>query len=234
MSTESSVETHGFQTEARQLLKLMIHSLYSNREIFLRELISNASDAIDKLRFKAISQPDLAGSDNDFAIKIDFDADAKTLTVSDNGIGMTRAEVIDNLGTIARSGTAEFMNSLTGDQKQDTALIGQFGVGFYSVFIVADEVEVFTRGAATQAGTRWVSKGEDQFTVEDAETDRGTRIVLHLRSDAQEFAEGYRLRNIVTKYSDHIGTPVKMRKPDDSSDEDESTDKGVVEPVWET
>ena len=205
-------ETYGFQTEAKQLLKLMIHSLYSNREIFLRELISNASDAIDRLRFRAISEPELSAEDSDYAITIGFDADAKTLTIEDNGIGMTREEVIDNLGTIAKSGTAEFLDQLTGDQQQDATLIGQFGVGFYSTFIVADEVEVLTRGAGTDQGTRWVSAGEDEFTVEDADAARGTKVTLQLKGDALEFADGFRLRAVVRKYSDHIGVPVRMPK----------------------
>src|SRR5210317_2023202 len=164
MTADVRKETMGFQTEAKQLLHLMIHSLYSNREIFLRELISNASDAIDKLRFKAIEHPELIAEDADYGITLGFDADARTLSITDNGIGMTRQEVIDHLGTIARSGTAEFISQLTGDQKKDAALIGQFGVGFYSAFIVADEVEVFTRAAGTDQGTRWCSSGEDTFT----------------------------------------------------------------------
>ncbi len=217
---DSAAQTHGFQTEARQLLKLMIHSLYSNREIFLRELISNASDAIDKLRFRAIEHPELIADDSEYAITLDFDADAGTLSVMDNGIGMTRQEVIDHLGTIARSGTAEFIAQLSGDQKKDAALIGQFGVGFYSAFIVADQVEVLTRGAGTEQGTRWCSAGEDTFTVEDAaDLPRGTRVVLHLKPDAREFADGFRLRNIVRKYSDHIGVPVRLPvAPADESD----------------
>jgi molecular chaperone HtpG len=219
MSAAQESETLGFQTEARQLLKLMIHSLYSNREIFLRELVSNASDAIDKLRFKAIANPDLAGSDTDYAIEVTFDADAGTVTVADNGIGMTRDEVIANLGTIARSGTAEFLESLTGSERKDAALIGQFGVGFYSAFIVADEVEVVTRSAGGGDGTRWVSKGEDTFSVEGALATRGTRVTLHLRADAREFADGYRLRSIVRKYSDHIGVPVRMHR--ETSDDGE-------------
>jgi molecular chaperone HtpG len=219
----TSAETYGFQTEAKQLLKLMIHSLYSNRDIFLRELISNASDAIDKLRFRAIEEPDLIADDADFAIALDFDADAGTLTVSDNGIGMTRQEVIDHLGTIARSGTAEFLGRLTGDQKKDAALIGQFGVGFYSAFMVADEVEVFTRGAGTEEGTRWVSRGEDSFTVEPAEgLSRGTRVVLHLNAESKEFADGFRLRSIVRRYSDHIGVPVRMPEPGKADEQQEA------------
>ena len=170
MAEPATSETFGFQTEAKQLLQLMIHSLYSNREIFLRELISNASDAIDKLRFKAISEPDLIAAGTEFGIRVTFDADAGTLTIADNGIGMSRDEVIEHLGTIAKSGTAEFLSQLTGDQQKDATLIGQFGVGFYSTFIVSDEVEVLTRAAGSEdaAGTRWVSKGEDQFSVEES------------------------------------------------------------------
>jgi molecular chaperone HtpG len=217
MAEPATSETFGFQTEAKQLLHLMIHSLYSSREIFLRELISNASDAIDKLRFQAISKPELVPS-GDFAIRITFDADAGTLSVRDNGIGMTREEVIEHLGTIAKSGTAEFLRSLTGDQQKDAHLIGQFGVGFYSAFIVADEVEVLTRSALDGAGekgpgTRWVSRGEDEFSVEVAPDLRaGTEVILHLKDDAKEFADGYRLRGIVSRYSDHIGVPVEMAK----------------------
>ena len=220
--TSSSATTYGFQTEARQLLKLMIHSLYSNREIFLRELISNASDAIDKLRFKAIERPELIADDSDYAIELDFDAQAGTLTLRDNGIGMSRQEVIDNLGTIARSGTAEFIAALSGDQKKDAALIGQFGVGFYSAFMVADEVEVLTRAAGSDEGTRWVSRGEDSFTVEDAAgLPRGTSVVLHLSADTQDLADEFRLRGIVRRYSDHIAVPVRMRKQADAAGDQE-------------
>jgi molecular chaperone HtpG len=210
-----SATTYGFQTEAKQLLKLMIHSLYSNRDIFLRELISNASDAIDKLRFKAIEHPELVADDSDYAITLDFDSAAGTLTISDNGIGMTRQEIIDHLGTIARSGTAEFLAQLTGDQKKDAALIGQFGVGFYSAFMVADNVVVLSRAAGSDQGTRWTSQGEDSFTVEDAaDLPRGTSVTLHLSDKAKEFADGFRLRSIVRRYSDHIGVPVRMPRED--------------------
>ena len=220
-------ETHAFATKARQLLNLMIHSLYSNREIFLRELISNASDAIDKLRFKSISEPDLVGDDNDYRISIAFDKDAKTLSVADNGIGMTRQEVIDNLGTIAQSGTAEFLQQLSGDEQKDANLIGQFGVGFYSAFIVAQEVEVLTRSAGAETGVRWKSKGEDDFTVEDAAAPRGTQVLLHLRDDALEFADGLRLRHVVRKYSDHIGVPVRMvKEAEDASPDGEDQKDG--------
>ena len=227
-----TIETRGFQTEARQLLHLMIHSLYSNREIFLRELISNASDAIDKLRFESLTDDTLIADDPEFRIRIDFDTDAKTLAIADNGIGMTRDEVTEQLGTIAKSGTAEFFERLTGDQRQDAQLIGQFGVGFYSAFMVADEVEVLTRKAGTEEGTRWKSKGEDEFTVEEAEADRGTRVVLHLKSDAEEFAESFRLKTIVRKYSDHIGVPVVMpAESDGDKDGEDEKAEGAAEVV---
>ena len=208
----AQAETHGFQAETRQLLKLMVHSLYSNREIFLRELISNASDAIDKLRFRAIAAPELLGEDNDFAVVVRFDKEARTIEVADNGVGMTGAEAIEQLGTIAKSGTAEFLAQLTGDQQKDARLVGQFGVGFYSAFIVAEQVEVLSRAAGAEQGVRWVSKGEDEFSVEEAEAERGTRVILHLRDDALEFADAFRLRNLVRKYSDHIAVPVRMPK----------------------
>jgi molecular chaperone HtpG len=236
MPMAETAETFGFQTEAKQLLKLMIHSLYSNREIFLRELISNASDAIDKLRFQAIGHPELISDDSDFHIDVTFDSDANTLTITDNGIGMTRAEVIDHLGTIAKSGTAEFLSKLSGDQKKDTALIGQFGVGFYSAFIVADEVEVITRAAGQPEAVCWKSKGEDQFSVEAAErTGRGTSVILRLKTDAREFADGYRLRSIVRRYSDHIAVPVRMLEEKfDSGDKDRDEDKERTEsPTFE-
>ncbi len=211
-----ATETRGFQTEAKKLLKLMINSLYSNREIFLRELISNASDAIDKLRFEALNDTGLLGSDPNFEIKIEFDKDTQTLAIVDNGIGMSREEVIDNLGTIAKSGTEEFFEHLTGDQQKDAALIGQFGVGFYSAFIVADDVEVLTCRAGLTQGTRWTSAGEDEFTVETVDDlPRGTRVVLSLKDDAAEFADGFRLRSIVRQYSDHIAVPVVMDKEGD-------------------
>ncbi len=231
---EAAPETFGFQTEAKQLLKLMIHSLYSNREIFLRELISNASDAIDKLRFEAIERPELIENDADYHIDITFDADAGTLTIADNGIGMTRDEVIANLGTIARSGTAEFLDRLTGDQRKDSALIGQFGVGFYSAFIVADEVEVRTRGAGTEDGVSWRSRGEDQFTIEPAaDVPRGAQVVLHLKEDAKEFLDGYRLRAVVRRYSDHIGVPVRMLEEQSPSEDDAEAAPPQMEAVNE-
>ncbi len=215
MTVDARKETRGFQTEAKQLLHLMIHSLYSNKEIFLRELVSNASDAADKLRFEAVSNSDLYEGDADLKIRISFDKEAKTLTISDNGIGMSREEVIENLGTIAKSGTAQFMQKLTGDQKKDSQLIGQFGVGFYSAFIVADRVVVTTRRAGLPAdqAVRWECTGEAEFTVESVEkAERGMTVELHLKDDALEFADHWRLRSIIKKYSDHIAIPVVMQK----------------------
>ncbi|WP_417704031.1 molecular chaperone HtpG [Pseudomonas sp.] len=230
MSVETQKETLGFQTEVKQLLHLMIHSLYSNKEIFLRELISNASDAADKLRFEALAKPELLEGGAELKIRLSFDKDAKTVTLEDNGIGMSREEVIAHLGTIAKSGTSDFLKNLSGDQKKDSHLIGQFGVGFYSAFIVADQVEVFSRRAGSPAseGVYWSSKGEGEFevaTVEKAE--RGTRIVLHLKSGEEEFADGWRLRNIVKKYSDHIALPIELPK------EHQGEDK-PAEVEWET
>lgn len=206
-------ETRGFQSEVKQLLQLMIHSLYSNKEIFLRELISNASDAADKLRFKALSAPELYEGNGDLKVRISFDADKGTLTISDNGIGMTREQAIEHLGTIAKSGTKEFLSSLGTEQAKDSQLIGQFGVGFYSAFIVADKVTVKTRAAGVSAdqGVLWESTGEGEFSVADIEKkDRGTEITLHLREDEKEFLNEWRLREIIGKYSDHIGLPVEI------------------------
>jgi molecular chaperone HtpG len=211
----AGTETFGFQAEVSQLLRLMIHSLYSHREIFLRELISNASDANDKLRFLALSDPALLAGDAELRIWVDYDAGAGTLSVRDNGVGMTRDEAIAHLGTIARSGTAEFFRRLTGDQQKDSQLIGQFGVGFYSAFIVADRVEVLTRkaGEPPAAGVRWASRADGEYTLEPVErAERGTTVVLHLKDDAKEFADAWRLRTLVRRYSDHIGFPVLMRK----------------------
>ena len=213
MSTTQTRETLGFQAEVSQLLKMMIHSLYSNREIFLRELISNASDACDKRRFRALSDPALQAET--LTIDVEFDATAGTVTVTDSGIGMSRDEAVLQLGTIAKSGTAEFLAGLSGDQARDAQLIGQFGVGFYSAFIVADRVEVYSRqaGADAEQGVRWESAGEGNFTVETVALEHvGTRIVLHLREDAKEYADGWRLRSLVRRYSDHIAFPVRMRK----------------------
>lgn len=228
MTVDAQKETLGFQTEVKQLLHLMIHSLYSNKEIFLRELISNASDAADKLHFQSLSNPELLEGDGEFKIRLEFDKDAKTVTLSDNGVGMNRQDVIDHLGTIAKSGTAQFLNQLTGDQKKDSRLIGQFGVGFYSAFIVADKVEVFTRKAGESAaeGVYWSSEGEGEFTVENIEkADRGTRIVLHLRDGEEEFADDYRLRSIVKRYSDHISVPIVMQSVPAPSYDEEGNEK---------
>ena len=219
-AAQAAPEKHGFQAEVRELLQLMIHSLYSHREIFLRELISNASDANDKLRFLALAQPDLMAGESELKIWIDHDPDKATLTIRDNGIGMTREEAIAHLGTIAKSGTADFFKRLTGDQQKDSQLIGQFGVGFYSAFIVADEVEVLTRKAGEPAarGTRWISKADGEFTVEALEHEpRGTTVILHLKEEAKEFADGWRLRSLVRRYSDHIAFPVMMRKEGEAS-----------------
>ncbi|WP_447788960.1 molecular chaperone HtpG [Pseudomonas farris] len=215
MSVETQKETLGFQTEVKQLLHLMIHSLYSNKEIFLRELISNASDAVDKLRFEALAKPELLEGGAELKIRVSFDKDAKTVTLEDNGIGMSRDDAVTHLGTIAKSGTADFMKHLSGDQKKDSHLIGQFGVGFYSAFIVADKVDVFSRraGLAASEGVHWSSKGEGEFEIATVEkADRGTRIVLHLKSAEDEFADGWRLRNIIKKYSDHIALPIELPK----------------------
>ncbi|WP_018652785.1 molecular chaperone HtpG [Actinobacillus capsulatus] len=210
MSTNQ--ETRGFQSEVKQLLQLMIHSLYSNKEIFLRELISNASDAADKLRFKALSNPALYEGDGELRVRVSFDETLGTLTISDNGIGMNREQVIDHLGTIAKSGTKEFLNSLGTDQAKDSQLIGQFGVGFYSAFIVADKVTVKTRAAGEAQGVMWESAGEGDYTVADIEkVTRGTDVILHLREDEKEFLSEWRLREIIGKYSDHIGLPVEIQ-----------------------
>ncbi|WP_220814127.1 molecular chaperone HtpG [Pseudomonas paralcaligenes] len=237
MSVETQKETLGFQTEVKQLLHLMIHSLYSNKEIFLRELISNASDAADKLRFEALAKPELLEGGADLKIRLSFDKDARTVTLEDNGIGMSREDVIAHLGTIAKSGTADFMKNLTGDQKKDSHLIGQFGVGFYSAFIVADKVDVFTRRAGLPAaeGVHWSSKGEGDFEVSTIDKpERGTRIVLHLKSGEEEFADGWRLRNVVKKYSDHIALPIELPKdPISSQEHGEEADK-PAEQEWET
>jgi len=225
MSVETQKETLGFQTEVKQLLHLMIHSLYSNKEIFLRELISNASDAVDKLRFEALSKPELLEGGAELKIRVSFDKDAKTVTLEDNGIGMSRDDAVTHLGTIAKSGTADFMKNLSGDQKKDSHLIGQFGVGFYSAFIVADKVEVFSRRAGLDAseGVHWASKGEGEFEIATIDKpDRGTRIVLHLKSGEEEFADGWRLRNIIKKYSDHIALPIELPKEQAAAEGEEA------------
>lgn len=221
--TAEATQTMGFQTEAKRLLHLMIHSLYSNKEIFLRELISNASDAIDKHRFAVIADTALAEFATDYRIRVNTDAEKKIITIDDNGIGMSRDEVIDNLGTIAKSGTAAFMEQLSGDQKQDSQLIGQFGVGFYSSFIVADQVEVITRKAGEAVATRWASAGEDEFTVsEETRESSGTTVILYLKSDAEEFADSWRVRSVIKKYSDHISVPVMMPEEQSGESEDEA------------
>jgi molecular chaperone HtpG len=229
MSVEAQKEDMQFQTEVSQLLHLMIHSLYSNKEIFLRELVSNASDACDKMRFEALSDDSIYEGDSELKIQIEFDKDAKTLSIRDNGIGMSRDEVIENIGTIARSGTAEFLKNLTGDQAKDSHLIGQFGVGFYSSFIVADKVTLRTRkagtGTAASDAVQWVSEGKDNFSIENIEKEsRGTEVVLHLRDDAEEFMNSWQLRSIITRYSDHVPWPIEMHKEDE---------EGKVTDEWE-
>ena len=229
MTTETRKETLGFQAEVKQLLQLMIHSLYSNKEIFLRELVSNAADAADKLRFEALKDPKLLEEDPTLRIRIGFDADARTITIDDNGIGMSRDEAVAHLGTIAKSGTGEFLRAMSGDQKKDANLIGQFGVGFYSAFIVADRVDVFSRRAGLSAseGVHWSSAGEGDFEVATVDKpERGTRIVLHLKDGEEGFADGWKLRGIIKKYSDHVGLPIEMPK------EHHGEDKPAA-PEWE-
>lgn len=228
MSADVHKETLGFQTEAQQLLHLMIHSLYSNQEIFLRELISNASDAVDRLRFAALSDDSLLEGDGEYAVRVDVDKEAGTISIADNGIGMTRDEVIDNLGTIAKSGTAAFLKQLSGDQQKDAQLIGQFGVGFYSSFIVAQRVEVHTRkaGSPPEGGVLWESRGESEFSIEArAKPSRGTSITLYLREDSKEFADDWRVRSVIKKYSDHISVPVMMQEPPAPAEDDADNDK---------
>lgn len=234
--TQDKPETLGFQTEAKQLLHLMIHSLYSNKEIFLRELISNASDATDKLRVEALENAALYENDGDLKIRVSVDEEAKTIEISDNGIGMSREEVITNLGTIAKSGTAEFLKNLSGDQKKDSQLIGQFGVGFYSSFIVAKRVEVETRRAGDSAsnGVRWSCEGEADFQIETINREqRGTSITLHLKEDDQDFANSWRLRSIIKKYSDHIAIPVEMIKSQPPVAEDDDSVAKDSSQEWE-
>lgn len=228
----SDAATYSFQTEAKQLLKLMIHSLYSNREIFLRELVSNASDACDKLRYEALSNDSLYEGQQALWVRVSADPEAKTITVEDNGIGLSRDEVVSLLGTIAKSGTAEFVSKLSGDAQKDSQLIGQFGVGFYSAFIVADRVDVYSRraGLPAEQGVHWQSAGEAEFSVADIDkAERGTRIVLHLKDDALEFANDWQLRSIINKYSDHIAVSVEM--PVNSAGDNESEEKAVA---WES
>src|SRR5579859_7171234 len=233
MTTDTQKETLGFQAEVTQLLDLMIHSLYSNKEIFLRELISNASDAIDHLRFDMLSNAQLAEGDTDLKIRVSYDKDARTITVTDNGIGMNRAGVIENIGTIARSGTKEFFKSLTGDQQKDANLIGQFGVGFYSSFVVADQVTLITRmaGDSPDQGVRWSSDGKGEYTLENVEkASRGTEVILHLRPDEDELLSGQRLRSIIHKYSDHIAFPIVMPSEDKDKPGDETVNRASA--LW--
>jgi molecular chaperone HtpG len=232
MTTETKQETLGFQTEVKQLLQLMIHSLYSNKEIFLRELISNASDAAEKLRFEALSNADLYENEGELRIRVSADEENNTITIEDNGIGMSRDEVIEHLGTIAKSGTASFLQNLTGDAAKDSQLIGQFGVGFYSAFIMADQVDLYTRRAGLDAaeGVHWSSKGEGEFDIATIDKpERGTRIVMTLKEDAKEFASDWRLRSLVTKYSDHIAMPVQMEKQPMPAEGDEESSKDAPE-----
>ncbi|MFP5410097.1 MAG: molecular chaperone HtpG, partial [Gammaproteobacteria bacterium] len=232
-------ETLGFQAEVKQLLQLMIHSLYSNKDIFLRELISNASDAADKLRFEGLSDAALYENDPELKIRVAFDREARTLTISDNGIGMSRKEVIEHIGTIAKSGTREFFSQLSGDQKKDAALIGQFGVGFYSAFIVADRVTLTTRraGLTSEHGVRWESEGAGDYTLETVEKPgRGTEIVLHLREGEDEFLSDWKIKSVIRTYSDHITLPIVMKKTEwkngveTPTDEDETVNKASA--LW--
>ncbi len=238
MAVKTEKETLGFQSEAKQLLHLMIHSLYSNKEIFLRELISNASDAIDKLRFESLSNAELLGNDSDLKITIDVDSEAKTLTITDNGIGMSREDAIVNLGTIAKSGTTQFLEALTGDQQKDAQLIGQFGVGFYSSFIVAEKVVVESRAATVDVNeaVRWISSGEADFDVETIEREqRGTSVTLHLKSDEGDFADNWRIKSIVKKYADHISVPVLMlEEPIPSSDDEDNGNEEEQVPEYQS
>ena len=233
MTETVHMETHGFQTEVKQLLNLMAHSLYSNKEVFLRELISNAADAADKLRFKALSDADLYENDGQLHVRLLIDKEQRTLTISDNGIGMTREDAIQHLGTIARSGTKDFFQNLSGDQSKDSQLIGQFGVGFYSAFIVADKVTVISRvaGQTHDKAVRWESVGDGSFTVAEVTKDsRGTDVILHLKEDETEFLDDYRLRSVIGKYSDHISIPVELWKAPEAA---EGEDKPATEGVWE-
>jgi len=222
-------ETLSFQAEVKQLLQLMIHSLYSNKEIAVRELISNASDAADKLRFEALKKNDLYEKDSELKIWVDFDKDKKTVTISDNGIGMSRDDIIKNIGTIAKSGTKEFLKKLSGDQAKDANLIGQFGVGFYSAFIIAEEVTLESRKAGSKTGSRWVSKGDGEFSLESIDKkSRGTSVILTLKKDAEEFLDEYRLKEIIKKYSDHITLPIVMKKFDFKDGKSIRTDEDEV------
>jgi molecular chaperone HtpG len=230
-------QTHSFQAEVAQLLHLVTHSLYSNQEIFLRELISNASDACDKLRFEALNNAALYENAPDLAVKVSFDKAAKTLTITDNGIGMSAQEAIDHLGTIAKSGTKDFMSKLSGDQKSDAQLIGQFGVGFYSGFIVAEKITVESRRAGLPAaqGVRWSSGGAGDFEVETiTREERGTSVILHLRDDATDYLSGWKVKGIINKYSDHISLPIQMQKEEWKEGENNTGGEMVTTDEWET
>ncbi|CUJ38255.1 molecular chaperone HtpG [Achromobacter sp. 2789STDY5608621] len=232
MSQTATSETLGFQAEVKQLLHLMIHSLYSNKEIFLRELVSNASDACDKLRFEAIDNPALLEGDGELAITVGYDKEARTITISDNGIGLSREEAVANLGTIARSGTREFFSQLTGDKQKDAQLIGQFGVGFYSSFIVADKVTVVSRRAGATDAIRWESDGQGEFTIAAADkATRGTDVTLHLRADEDELLNGWKLREILRRYSDHISLPIRMAKEEWDAEKGEQVKQDELETV---
>ena len=236
-----SKHTHSFQAEVSQLLHLVTHSLYSNKEIFLRELVSNASDACDKLRYEALNNAALFEGQSELEVRVSFDKEAKTITIADNGIGMSQQEAIDHLGTIAKSGTREFMGKLSGDQKTDAkdqgALIGQFGVGFYSGYIVADRITVESRRAGLKAeeGVRWSSAGTGEFDVETiTQADRGTKIILHLRDDSDEYLSAWKLKSVINKYSDHISLPIRMRKEVWKEGEKDQPGEMVVTDEWET
>ena len=232
----ASTQTHSFQAEVAQLLHLVTHSLYSNPDIFMRELISNASDASDKLRFEALAQPDLYEGQADLQVRVSFDKAAKTITITDNGIGMSATEAIEHLGTIAKSGTKDFMGRLTGDQKADAQLIGQFGVGFYSGFIVADKITVESRRAGLPAseGVRWVSGGTGDFSTEAiTRAERGTSITLHLREDQLDYLNGYKLKSIISQYSDHISLPILMPKEEWKEGENDQPGEMVRTDEWE-
>jgi len=227
----SKQQTMGFQTEVKQMLHLVVHSLYSNKEIFLRELISNASDALDKLRFLALANSSLYEGDSDLKITVEFNEKLKTITIYDNGIGLSREEAIDNLGTIAKSGTKEFISHLSGENAKDSQLIGQFGVGFYSAFIIADKVTVksLRAGVSAEEGIMWESAGEGEFTIgQETKKERGTQVILHLKSEEGEFLNDWRLRSIISKYSDHICWPIVMKKPADEENKEEAKEFETV------
>ena len=232
----TTTETRKFEAEVAQVLHLVTHSLYSHKEIFLRELVSNASDACDKLRFEAIASPDLLDGEGELRIDVQWDKDARTITVRDNGIGMGRDEVVANIGSIASSGTRRFLEAMSGEQKADARLIGQFGVGFYSAFVVADRVTVYTRqaGAAPEEGVKWESDGRGEYTLEDATLpERGTAVVLHLKEGEDEFLEDWKLRSLVRKYSDHVAFPIRMPKAAAEPADGEVTAPAPAAPAWQ-